>query len=191
VVGENLGTVPPEIDAALPRHGIRGMYLAQFEAMSRRPAPPSESDVALVGNHDTPTFSGWLSEADIDERVRVGLLDEAAAPAEREGRAGAVEALARTLGCTVGEPRELLGRLLDWLGHSPSPVVIPWLEDLWLEDRQVNLPGTPSSQRPNWQRPMARLLDDVMNDPDVHALLRRLHVARTEGRAAAHGEALP
>ena len=31
VVGENLGTVPPEIGEALPRHRIWGMYLAEFQ----------------------------------------------------------------------------------------------------------------------------------------------------------------
>src|SRR4029450_8982911 len=50
VVGENLGTVPPEIDAALPRHRIWGMYLAQFEApKGAQIAPPQAPDVALVG----------------------------------------------------------------------------------------------------------------------------------------------
>ena len=44
--------------------------------------------------------------------------------------------------------------------------MIPWLEDLWLEAEQVNLPGTRSSaERPNWQRPMSRTLDEIMADP--------------------------
>jgi 4-alpha-glucanotransferase len=56
--------------------------------------------------------------------------------------------------------------------------VVVWLEDLWLEQRGVNLPGTPSWVRPNWQLPMQRLLDDVLADPEVEELLRRLDRAR-------------
>ena len=90
----------------------------------------------------------------------------------------AAEWLARKVSGTAEDPRAFLAALLDWLGRSASPLVVPWLEDLWLEEIAVNLPGTPSFQRPNWQRPMRRLLDDVFADPDVDALVRRLDTAR-------------
>jgi 4-alpha-glucanotransferase len=179
VVGENLGTVPPEIDEALPRHRIWGMYLAEFEAAeSEEPAAPTVNDVALIGTHDTPTLAGWLAGVDIDERAGVGLLEQAAVPAEREARSAAAQRLAITLDGSLSEPHALLEKLLDWLGRSPSPLVIPWLEDLWLEDQGVNLPGTRSSERPNWQRPMRRLLDDIFTDKEVGGLIRGLHQAR-------------
>ena len=179
VVGENLGNVPPEIDEALPRHRIRGMYLAQFQA-SKDPkvAAPTAADMALVGTHDTPTFAGWLAGTDIAERERYGLLAAASVPAVREERTRATARLARRLKRSVTEPRELLGELLEWLGRSRSPLVVPWLEDLWLEDRGVNLPGTPSSLRPNWQGPMRKLLDEVFSDAEIDALIRRLSRAR-------------
>ena len=179
VVGENLGTVPPEIDAALPRHRIWGMYLAQFEA-SKGPKvdPPASADMALIGTHDTPTFAGWLAGNDIAERVSHGLLPESAAPGVREERARAAEWLATRLEQTGSEPPAFLAALLEWLGRSDSPLVVPWLEDLWLEDRAVNLPGTRSSERPNWQRPMRQLLEEIFADPDVEELLARLDHAR-------------
>jgi 4-alpha-glucanotransferase len=178
IIGENLGTVPPEIDRALLHHRIWGMFLAQFQAMSEAPVPPTERQVALIGTHDTPTLAGWVAGVDIDERVRCGLLKEEAAPAEREARAAGAERLAELLDADLEDLPALLGELLQWLGESPSPLVIPWLEDLWLEADQVNLPGTRSSERPNWQRPMARLLDHALSDPDVDALARRLQKAR-------------
>jgi len=179
VVGENLGTVPREIDAALPRHRIWGMYLAMFQASDGPDvAPPTAADVALVGTHDTPTFAGWLAGNDITDRVRNRLLAEPAAPAAQEERARATGWLAEHLGGTVDDPRALLVALLEWLGRSESPLVVPWLEDLWLESVAVNLPGTPSFMRPNWQRPMQRLLDEVFTDPEADETLRRLHRAR-------------
>ncbi len=179
VVGENLGTVPREIYEALPRHRIWGMYLAMFQASGGPDVePPSPADMALVGSHDTPTFAGWLQGNDIADRVRHGLLDEAKVPGVLEERQRAVGWLAAQLGSTIEDPRAFLTVLLEWLGRSNSPLVVPWLEDLWLEEESVNLPGTPSSVRPNWQRPMRRLLDQIMNDPDVDELLRRLDRAR-------------
>ena len=179
IVGENLGTVPPEIDEALPRHRIWGMYLAEFQASGGPDVPPpTASNVALVGTHDTPTFAGWIAGNDIGERVRCGLLVERDAPAVWDERLRAVGWLAARLGSPEGGPEEFLARLLAWLGRSDSPLVIPWIEDLWLEDQGVNLPGTRSSDRPNWQRPMRRLLEDIFTDPQVNNFAALLQDAR-------------
>ncbi|MEO8201082.1 MAG: 4-alpha-glucanotransferase [Gemmatimonadota bacterium] len=183
VVGENLGTVPREIFEALPRHRIWGMYLAEFQASGGPEiAPPTAEDMALIGTHDTPTFAGWLAGNDIVERVRYGLLAEEAAPKVRLERVAAVRRLAEELKSSVDEPQAFLAELLAWLGRSDSPVVVPWLEDLWREERGVNLPGTRSSVRPNWQRPMRRLLEDIFNDPRIEELLRRLTAGRAAGQ---------
>jgi 4-alpha-glucanotransferase len=160
------------------------MYLAQFQDWSGKdggppPGPPSDRDMALIGTHDTPTFAGWLAGNDIEERVRYGLLKEAAAPGAREERSIAARGLAQRLNRPLEDPRALLAELLEWLGRSASPLVVPWLEDLWLETVAVNLPGTPSSQRPNWQRPMRRLLDEIFSDAGIEDLVRRLSETRS------------
>jgi len=181
VVGENLGVVPPEVDEALTRHRIWGMYVAQFAAMGKEEIkPPTSVDMALIGTHDTPTLAGWLSGADIDERVQYGLLekDEKVVRRVRQLRWRAAHRLADVLGCPVDKPDVLLAALLEWLGRSDSPLVVPWIEDLWLEERGVNLPGTRSSERPNWQRPMARLLDEILTDPQISDLVGSLNDLR-------------
>jgi 4-alpha-glucanotransferase len=178
IVGENLGTVPPSVDAALARFGIRGMYVAQFAAHESRTPPPTATDVAMIGTHDTPTLMGWLTGGDIAERVALGLLaadDVQETVAERHR---AISTLAETLGVLPDDPGEFLGALLERLGRSDAPLVIAWLEDLWLEAEGVNLPGTTSSARPNWQRPMRRRLEEVVEDPTVRALMTRLDHAR-------------
>ncbi|HTO72414.1 MAG TPA: 4-alpha-glucanotransferase [Gemmatimonadales bacterium] len=181
VVGENLGNVPHEIDRALPRHRIWGMYLAEFQASGGPEIPPPTSvDMALIGTHDTPTFAGWLAGNDIGERIRYGLLAESGEAAVRAEREAATGWLAARLGGTVEDPRDLLARLLEWLGQSESPLVVPWFEDLWLEERGVNLPGTPSSVRPNWQLPMGRLLDEIFADPEVDTLAGLLNRTRKQ-----------
>jgi len=182
VVGENLGTVPREIDEALPRHRIWGMYLAQFQASAdAQVAPPGTTDVALVGTHDTPTFAGWLAVNDVAERVHYRLLAAQAVPSVEKERRRATRRLAKRLGYRVNEVPALFSALLEWLGRSESPLVIPWLEDFWLEEIRVNLPGTRSSERPNWQRPMRLLLDEIFTDPEVDRLMRCLDAARRSG----------
>lgn len=183
IAGENLGTVPPEIDAALPRHGIWGMYLAQFAAMgAEEVGPPSDSEMAMVGTHDTPPFRGWMEGQDIGERVHYGLLAPEEEPEVRREREEAVQRLAAHLRVDAREPAQFLTALLEWLGESDSPVLVPWIEDLWLEPVGVNLPGTMSSARPNWQRPMRLLLDTVFHDAAIDEVVRRLARARHSGR---------
>ena len=85
--------------------------------------------------------------------------------------------LAERLGRPADDPPGFLADLLDRLGRSPSPLVIPWLEDFWLEEVRVNLPGTPTSQRANWQRPMRPLLEELFDLGDLfHMLLQSLTV---------------
>jgi 4-alpha-glucanotransferase len=182
VVGENLGTVPRQIDDALPRHRIWGMYVAMFQASDGpEVTPPTAADMALIGSHDTPTFAGWIKGNDIAERVRHGLLAESKVPAVVEERQRAVEWLAQQVGSSVDDRRAFFTALLEWLGRSNSPLIVPWLEDLWLEEESVNLPGTPSYTRPNWQRPMRLLLEEIFADPGVDDLLRKLDGARKSG----------
>jgi len=179
LIGENLGTVPPEIGEAMTRHHVRGMYLTQFEAAGESPPDtPTATEVSMVGSHDTPTFAGWLRGDDIDERMAFGLLTADAGPVERADRARAVEALAAAVDGDPTSPGEFLTAALEWLGGSASPLVVTWLEDLWLEVGPVNVPGTTSDERPNWQRPMSRSLDQVMLDPVVNHRLECLDAAR-------------
>lgn len=181
ITGENLGTVPPAIDAAMQRHDVEGMYLAQFAAWGSDLNPPGPDVVGFLGTHDTATFEGWTAGRDIEERIEYGLLAEDSAPAARDERAAAVRRLAEHVGADVHDLPGFLEAALAWLGVSESPVVIAWLEDLWLEPDAVNLPGTRSSERPNWQRPMKRLLEEITGDPAIHARIRRLDEARRSG----------
>ena len=41
--------------------------------------------------------------------------------------------------------------MLTWLKASPAEITLVNLEDLWLETRPQNVPGT-STERPNWRR---------------------------------------
>ena len=89
IVGENLGTVPPAVNAALEKRNIIGMYVSQF-GVTRDPSraldPAPAAAVASLNTHDTPTFAGFWAGADFDDRVELGLLTPDQLRDEREGR---------------------------------------------------------------------------------------------------------
>ena len=108
VVGENLGTVPRYVNAALSRHGLAQLHVAQFGIAPGAADPLARVPrraFACVNTHDTATFAGFLAGRDIDERVERGVLRADHAGQERRRRQEAVAALRGALGgSSHGEP---------------------------------------------------------------------------------------
>ncbi|HEX7807255.1 MAG TPA: 4-alpha-glucanotransferase, partial [Thermoanaerobaculia bacterium] len=122
IVGEDLGTVPPEVPETMARHGLRRMYVVQYEIKPLKPplpSPPAMS-VASLNTHDMPPFAAWWRGKDIDDRVAQGLLDEVGAKRERESRERMRRALERI------DPFE---SLLAFLAESDAEIVLINLED--------------------------------------------------------------
>lgn len=182
VVGENLGTVTDDVNAAMQRWGMLGMYELQFETwgpVERDALPPPDPDtVAGLNTHDMPTFAGYWAGADIGVRRELDLIDDAEAEQLHAERRHSDDALALVLGRDLGrevpaEPGPALEASLEWLGATDARVVLATLEDLWLEDRPQNVPGT-HLERPNWRRRATRSVDDAFDDPRVVAPLEAL-----------------
>jgi 4-alpha-glucanotransferase len=186
VVGENLGTVPPEVDAALAQHGVDGMYVVQYEIQPEtgrvlRPIPPGS--VAGLNTHDMPAFATFWSGLDIDDRMDLGLLDAAAASRERDTRAAMRAALIELLESEgllkdgVINTEFVLEACLTLLARSPAAVVQVGLEDLWGETQPQNTPGT-LYERANWQRKTKLSFEEFIAFPAVRRILDRVAAAR-------------
>lgn len=163
VVGEDLGTVPAEVRTAMRRHGMLRSYVLQFAVEpDRDPAvvPPSGEMLASVNTHDMPPFASFWrrGSATRDAIVRVlverGLL-------RRDRRS---------------DTRKALAASLEWLAGSDAALVVVNLEDLWLETRSQNVPGT--SDPRNWRRRAARSLEQITASRDVLDVLARVEAAR-------------
>jgi len=183
IVGENLGTVPVEVNDAMERHAVRGMHVAQFgidpaaEAPVERPAP---NTVASFGTHDLPTFAGWWQARDLDEQQSSGQLAPEDDAVLRAGRERARAALWRAAG-QEGEPpdtapRAALQALLERLARSDASTVLVNLEDLWLEHTPQNVPGTVSAD--NWTHKAAVGFRELAADPALTAPLEPLRELR-------------
>jgi 4-alpha-glucanotransferase len=188
VIGEDLGTVPDEIRAAMDDHALLGMYVAEFNQPSWPGAdlvPPTSSQLASVDTHDTPTFSGWVHGLDIDRRHVNGMLGDAEADDARLERRQQVENLAAFLTARGDatpkrrEPdeRELLEGLIRFLGDSDAPAVLVSLDDLVGERNPQNVPGT-LVDRPNWVQRFPIPVERLGADERVVDLLIALQECR-------------
>ena len=160
VVGEDLGTVPPEVPKTMQKHGIRRMFVVQYEG--KRSEPPAES-VASVNTHDMPTFAGWSRGKDVDDRVAMGLLDEVGAKRERENR----EKQVREIGS--------LEAVLTFLAESDAEIVLVNMEDLWGETEPQNVPGVPER---SWRHKFRMSLEDARADGSIRRVLTNVSEAR-------------
>jgi len=187
IVGENLGTVPPVVNAAMQRHGIHGMYVFQYEAgpePERSLRTPRTDEVASVNTHDMPPFAAYWSGLDIDARLDLGLIDQAEARRQQDDlaalRAALVHLLRRRglLREETVEPQQVLEACLALLSRSPAPVVLVNLEDLWQETEPQNTPGT-FHERANWRRKARYGFEEFRELPAVLRILRTVAAART------------
>jgi 4-alpha-glucanotransferase len=189
IIGENLGTVPPHINLAMERHGIRGMHVSQFGV---RPDPrqametPPRSAVASLNTHDTASFAGFFSGADIDDRVVLGLLAQPDSIPEHGYRAAQRDALVSYLGAAQGpEGAQIAEAVLQaWLfalARSEAEFLLVNLEDLWLEPLPQNVPGT-WHERPNWMRKARYSLEEIRRMPELLNVLKSIDHIRKNGR---------
>jgi 4-alpha-glucanotransferase len=151
VVGENLGTVPQEVEESMERWGMLGMYEEQFH-MHERPLPhiPARA-VAGIRTHDMTPFRSHVDrEPDRYGSYRRQLL---------------------------GEAEELIDLVMDRLLHSPAAAVQIDLDDLCEITEPHNLPGQVIDTL--WSRRLDRSLSSTLADPILSDRLRRLGARQT------------
>lgn len=147
VVGENLGTVPPEVRAALDEFRMLGMYEEQFTTGESRLADIPARSVAGVRTHDMAAFADHVETTDLTTYVR-NVAESRAEPVD-----------------------DLLGAVLERLARSDAAMVVADLDDLLDERRPHNLPGrvVPGI----WQRRLDQPASEVLADTTV---IRRLAI---------------
>jgi 4-alpha-glucanotransferase len=188
IIGENLGTVPPEVTQTMTRRGVLGMWVGQFGlvADSARAVPPiPSSDLACLNTHDIPPFAAHWRGEDITLRHDFGWLDDEAAAGEARGReqwrTAIVKYLRKERLLKAGKqepPAEQVARaILLALARSDAGIVLVNLEDLWGEALSQNVPGT-TDEHENWKRKASRMLESIISDGELAVFFRSLARAR-------------
>jgi len=180
IAGEDLGVVLDQVREAMARHRVQRMYVGQIQ---HPPSPTPVESVAALNTHDLRPFAGFLQGLDIDDRLEEGLIDPGEETSARAQRAESVRRAAATLveagfleDVEAGPPA-LLDAWLRWLGAGPARFVLVNAEDLWLETRAHNVPGT-RDDRPNWVGRATYTLADMEQSDRITGMLRRLSAAR-------------
>ncbi len=205
-VGEDLGTVEPEVRRTLASFGILSYRLFYFEQTPAGEFRGHEEYPlqALVSSttHDLPTLAGFWIGADIEARRRAGILDEAGERNQRATRAAEKQKILNLLFqeelLPAHLPRaaesypELTGDLhnavIGFLARTPSQLLAINEEDLTKEMDQQNLPGT-TWQYPNWGRKMRFTVEQLLSDEQPRAFTAMArHWILTTGRSNQPGE---
>ncbi|MDX6364743.1 MAG: 4-alpha-glucanotransferase, partial [Streptomyces sp.] len=180
VVGEDLGTVEPEVTEALAGNEMLGCAVAWFtrdESAAGEPLlPPAEwpsRAAASLSTHDLPTAAGFLRGDHVRARADLGLLDDVAAEQAKADKER-VEwlTLLRSEGLLpdaddgAPEPDEtaIIAAMHRFLASTPSRLKLISPYDVIAETRQPNLPGT-VDEYPNWRLPLPVTLEQLKADP--------------------------
>jgi 4-alpha-glucanotransferase len=187
VIGEDLGTVEPEVTEALENRKMLGSSVLWFtrdrDAPGEPMLPPAEwpeESVATVSTHDLPTAAGFLRGEHVRVRAELGLLDDVAADeAKAAVERGELVDLLRGEGLVADDPGEdeLIVAIHALLARSRSRLVLISPYDVLGEVRQPNLPGT-VDQYPNWRLPLPVSLEELQADPRVQVVVEQLRRAR-------------
>jgi 4-alpha-glucanotransferase len=192
IIGEDLGTVPPQAREALAHFGIFSYRLFYFERDEQGGFKDGGSypqlALASLGTHDLPTLAGyWLGE-DLYLRKSLGLFPsesqfEAAWQNRKQEKHKIVERLV-TSGFLpehlAGNPEiyndfteELRESVICFILSSAAKLVLLSQEDLFGDARQQNVPGT-VSEHPNWSTKMSYSLEELRQNPEVEKYVRVL-----------------
>ena len=176
VVGEDLGTVPPDVPGVLAKWGVLGSRVQVFErdfhtGQFRSAAAYPRMALATVNTHDLPPLVGWAEARDILLRSEVGdLSDVGAASAMRDSRMSDLGALVSSLveaGLLPPEAHQhltsdmLIAAVHAFLRSTPSALVGLSLDDLAHEATPVNIPGVWQDRYPSWSRRMRDTLEEI------------------------------
>jgi 4-alpha-glucanotransferase len=201
IVGEDLGTVPPDFRERLMASGIMSYRLFYFErdfwGTQRHSWEYPRLALVSVSTHDLPTLVGFWCSRDILTRRDIGQLDDTAFQefqtdrgrhkqkiVERLVQDGFFPEAAAQEAIDSGTLTEDLHQaVLRFLLSTPSALVIISQEDLFLDERQQNFPGT-TWQNPNWVTKMRYSVEELTTNPDAIRLAQRFRrLLEDSGRA--------
>ena len=175
IVGEDLGTIPPEVPGTLKSWGILSSRVMLFQhepdGTFRAAASYEPLSLTTADTHDMAPLEGWWRGRDLELRQQLGLFEnDVAAQAARTARARERAGLAERLAADGvipdaaavehgGEPLRIA--VHRFLRRTPALLVGLSLDDLTGEVEPVNVPGVSPDRFPSWTRRMATALDTL------------------------------
>jgi len=180
VIGEDLGTVLPEMTEGLEQRNMLGSAVLWFTRDWDDPDdvfyPPAEykrNALASISTHDLPTARGFLTGEQVRVRAELGQLagpvEEEQRNAERDREQLLAALRAEGLISPDSTDEDIILAMHEFLARTPCRFVTASLYDVLGELAQPNLPGT-MNEYPNWRMPLTAGLEEIAKDPRVHAV---------------------
>ncbi|MFN2593545.1 MAG: 4-alpha-glucanotransferase [Actinomycetota bacterium] len=171
VIGEDLGTVEPEVRKEMSRRKMLSYRILWFE--DRSPAEYPHLALAAISNHDLPTITGVWTRKDVALQEKAGLDVNHVG---EEGIRSRARKLARV---RSGAPvREVTKKLYGALGSAPSMLTLGTLEDACGVVARQNYPGT--TARENWSRRLPLSVDQLARSKRVAEVVAALGKGRSK-----------
>ena len=188
VIGEDLGTVEPEVTETLEAQRMLGCAVLWFARDMDTPGAPllpprhwPPRAAASISTHDLPTAAGFLRGEHVRVRAALGLLrDEAAEWTQASLERAELMALLRAEGLLATDAtseEDIVVAMHALLARTPCRLLLVSPYDAVGEIRQPNLPGT-TEEYPNWQLPLPVTLEQLQHDPRVVRMIAALRTAR-------------
>ncbi|MGH3601228.1 MAG: 4-alpha-glucanotransferase, partial [Pseudonocardiaceae bacterium] len=194
MIGEDLGTVEPEVTEALAAQQMLGCAVLWFARDEQAPGSPllapqrwPQRAAASISTHDLPTASGFLHGEHVRARAELGLLnDEVAEWTQLRAERAELISLLRAEGLLrsdtgseiddaedIGDIADITVAMHALLARTPCRVLLASPYDVVGELRQPNLPGT-VDEYPNWRLPLPLTLEQLRRDPRVSRVVSAL-----------------
>jgi 4-alpha-glucanotransferase len=189
VIGEDLGTVEPEVTKTLAQQQMLGSAVLWFARDEQAPDQPllapqhwPQCAAASISTHDLPTATGFLRGEHVRARAALKLLNDEAAEWAQAGveRAELISLLRAEglLGAEAEDEDDIVTAMHALLARTPCRLILVSPYDVVGEIRQPNLPGT-VDEYPNWRLPLPVTVEQLQHDPRVR---RTVAALRTAGR---------
>jgi 4-alpha-glucanotransferase len=161
VIGEDLGTVEPEVSWALRRRGMLGTTLGWFE--DDPPETYEPSTLTALTTHDLPTAAGVATGADAASIHRL----------QRQFDDTKIRARLEALAPDATTVPETVVAAYRALATAPTRLVLAQVDDALCAVARPNLPGT-VDEWPNWCLPLPAHLEELTTDPTALEVARVL-----------------
>jgi 4-alpha-glucanotransferase len=178
IVGEDLGTVPPEVRHDMAEDHMLRSWVMQFESTPAQPlVDPPATSLASWGTHDLPRFLAYFDGDDIGRQVTEGWISAREGRRQHKERRQWRAAVTKALGVATDDGNATFTGCLEWMATSRADLVLIDLEELWGERVAHNVPGT-GTERGNWSRRGALTLEELRADHELGDRLRAIDRSR-------------
>lgn len=166
LIGENLGTVPTQVNQMMQKRNIHGMWIYQFE-FEKEPSEVfkniPENSLAGLNTHDMPMMQAFFKTSHLDLIAKLGILGPNYVDTFRNSLNKFLQKWEKYF-----SSKDFLLQVIEKIAASKIDFFVINLEDLWKEERPQNIPGT-WKEYPNWRKKFLLDTDQWLEDPQVRA----------------------